>query len=595
MKRYKHILLILLFTGSFSCKKNFLDLQPLDKYSDEAVWEDPALVATFVNNIYLGIPFPFSTLMVSSFVDESMAVWDWESSNVTKSLITPSYLANWSSGFWTGHVRSMGWTPMYKNIRACNVFLEKIDNVPFDDQAMKDQLKGEVLFLRAYFYHQLTSLYGGVPLITEAYSLTDSFAVPRDTYENCINFIVSDCDQAAGLLPLNGDKARTTKGAALALKARTLLYAASDLYNSNGSWAGSFANKELIGYVGGDRQARWTAAKNAAKAVMDLGIYNLYGSPNPATEQEAINNYANIFLNKGNVEDIFLQFHDVLHNGNWDAPNPGLFNGPNGWHNWGGNTPTGQLANAYEMKDGTKFSWSNPLHAANPFADRDPRFYASILYEGAQWRIRPADVRTADPAGMVQVGFYKKPNGSAVPGLDTRKSPIEDWNGAYTGYYLRKFIDPSIDHQYNKQQLPWRRFRYAEVLLNYAEACIALGEEGEARNYLNIIRRRSGMPDISDAGAALVERYRNERRVELAYEEQRFYDVRRWMIAADTYTDARGVSVTGDIADNGTISNRTYSEIPSVQARAWNPRFYFFPITLDEINRNNKLVQNPLY
>ena len=594
MKRINYLTLCVLLLGAItSCKKDFLDLQPLDKYSDEAVWNDPALAQTFVNNIYVGIPFPFSPLMVSSAVDESMAVWDWETSNVTNSLITPSYLANWDPGFWVGHERYMVWEPTYKNIRACNIFLEKIDDVPFDDAARKDQLKGEALFLRAYFYHQLVSMYGGVPLITNSFSLTDEFTVARDSYADCISFIAGECDKAADLLAVDGDRARATKGAALALKSRVLLYAASDLYNSDGAWAGGYGNKELIGYVGGDRTARWTAAKNAAKAVIDLNVYGLYGGTNPSSPQQASDNYANLFLNNGNEEDIFIQFYDNLHDLNWHSPSPGLFNGPNGWHNWGGNTPIGQFVDAYEMSDGTKFSWANAAQAANPYANRDPRFYASILYEGAEWKQRPEDVRNADPEGVVQVGTYTK-GGSAVPGLDTRQGPIEDWNGSYTGYYLKKFIDPAIDHQYTKQQLPWRRFRYAEILLNYAEACIALGEEDEARTYINMIRQRAGMPDITDAGQALVDRYRNERRIELAYEEQRFFDVRRWMIAPNAYTDAKGVKVTGDMAADGTISNRSYSVITS-QGRAWDPRFYLFPIKLDEMNRNSLLVQNPLY
>jgi starch-binding outer membrane protein, SusD/RagB family len=252
------------------------------------------------------------------------------------------------------------------------------------------------------------------------------------------------------------------------------------------------------------------------------------------------------------------------------------------------------LADSYEMKDGTKFDWTKPALAANPYKDRDPRFYASMLYEGAQWRPRPADVKAADPKGIVQVGFYKKADGSTVPGLDTKKSPIEDWNGGSTGYYLRKFIDPNIDHQYNKQQLPWRRFRYAEVLLNYAEACLNLGQEEEAKTYINKIRARAGMPPVTESGQALVERYRNERQVELAYEEHRYFDVRRWMIAPQAYGDAKGVNITGTMNADGTISNRSYSVI-SVQSRAWNPRFYLLPIKLDEMNRNNKLIQNPLY
>jgi starch-binding outer membrane protein, SusD/RagB family len=595
-KKIYYFLIACVLAGGTSCETEFLDQAPLDKYSEAAVWQDPALTQTFVNNIYLGMPSPFATLMLSSTTDESMAVWDWESSSVTKSLVTPSYLAIFDPGFWTGSPREMTWDRSYKNIRACNLFMEKIEGVPFDDQTKKDQLKGEVHFLRAFYYQQLVSLYGGVPLITETYGLKDDFAAPRESYENCIKFISEECDKAAALLPASGDKGRATKGAALALKSRALLYAASDFYNSNGAWASDIKaeQKPLVGYTGGDRQARWLAAKNAAKAVIDLGMYNLYGGESPASAEEAAKNYAGIFLNNGSPEDILLQFWDVTHDNAWDRAHPGLFNGPNGWHNWGGNTPIGQLADSYEMKDGRKFNWNDPAIAADPYKDRDPRFYASILHEGAQWRIRPADVRAAEPRGIVQVGFYKKPDGSTVPGFDTKKSPIEDWNGGSTGYYLRKFIDPNIDHQYNKQQLPWRRFRYAEILLNYAEACIALGEEDEARKYINKIRARAGMPAVTETGPALVDRYRNERRVELAYEEHRYFDVRRWMIAPQAYENAAGVNVTGDMSADGTISNRTYSVIKA-QDRAWNQRFYLLPIKLDEMNRNTKLIQNPLY
>ncbi|HVG14615.1 MAG TPA: RagB/SusD family nutrient uptake outer membrane protein, partial [Chitinophagaceae bacterium] len=316
-KLFKLIFLFSVLTSVSSCKKDFLEKTPLDKFPDGAVWSDPALITTFVNNIYLGVPYPFTTLMLSSTVDESMAVWDWESSNVTKSMVTPSYLGIFDNSFWTGSMRDQTWAKMYLNIRACNLFLEKIDAAPFDDKKKQDQLKGEVLFLRAFFYHQLVAQYGGVPIITKAYGLSDEFAVPRDTYEKCIKFISDECDKATALLPLTGDKARATKGAALSLKSRTLLYAASDLYNSNGSWATGYANKDLIGYTGGDRTARWQAAKDAAKAVINLAIYGLYGGESPASPQAATQNYSNIFLTKGNEEDIFIQFWDVTHDGAW--------------------------------------------------------------------------------------------------------------------------------------------------------------------------------------------------------------------------------------------------------------------------------------
>src|SRR5205085_9336156 len=146
--------------------------------------------------------------------------------------------------------------------------------------------------------------------------------------------------------------------------------------------------------------------------------------------------------------------------------------------------------------------------------------------------------------GMMQtVRALKLPDSSAVAGLDTRDSPVENWNGGYSGYYLRKFIDPSINAQFTREQVPWIYFRYAEVLLNYAEASIELNEVGDALNALNQIRRRAGMPDLA-AGPNLRDEYRNERRIEMAFEEQRFFDVRRWMTAPQVLSmPATGINI----------------------------------------------------
>lgn len=598
MKRIYFILMAAVLISAVSCKKDFMNLQPQDKYSDQAVWKDPALVQTFVNNIYLGVPHGFSNIMLSSVVDETMYNADFGSSNVTKSLITPSDISIFDPGFWTANrERMMNWSMVYQFVRPANIFFEKIDQVPFDNPADKSRMKGEVYFLRAYLYHNLVSMYGGVPIIKKSFGLNDDFNVPRDSYENSIKAIVSDLDSAAMLLPTSYtgvNKGRATKGAALALKSRVLLYAASDLYNNNGAWAGGFSNKELIGYTGGDRTARWQAAKDAAKAVMDLNIYSLY-KENPASPEEAAKNYGDIFLSKDNPEDIFLRYFTVKIDENWDGYNPGLYNNPNGWHGWGSNTPTQQFIDMYEMKDGSKFDWSNPAEKAAPYQNRDPRFYASINYDGAKWRPRPSDAAGRDPIGIVQTGYYEKPDGTLIPGLDTRNSPLEDWNGTYTGYYMRKFIDPSINAQYDKQDQPWRYIRYTEILLNYAEACLGLGLETEAKTYINKIRRRAGMPDVTETGAALVARYRNERAIELAFEDHRYFDVRRWMIAPQAYTDAKGIGIRYKADASGNPIGAPVYSIITAQSRAWNPRFYFFPIKLDELNRNNKLVQNPLY
>ncbi|HUP12266.1 MAG TPA: RagB/SusD family nutrient uptake outer membrane protein, partial [Niastella sp.] len=254
MKRIFYFLSAAVLLSATACKKDFLNQQPLDQYSDEAVWKDPALVQTFVNNIYLGIPHGFSNIMMSSMVDETTYNADFGSSNVTKSMVTPSDYSIFDETYWTGNrQRQMTWAMVYKFVRPANLFFQKISEVPFDNEADRDKMKGEVYFLRAYLYHNLVSMYGGVPIITKAYGLKDDFNAPRNTYEECINFIVGQLDSAAAVLPVvqeGSNKGRATKGAALALKARVLLYAASDLYNSDASWAGG-ANKELVGYVGG--------------------------------------------------------------------------------------------------------------------------------------------------------------------------------------------------------------------------------------------------------------------------------------------------------------------------------------------------------
>lgn len=600
MKNYKTIYTILLALTVWvsSCSEEFLDRQPLDQFAEVAVWNDENLIETFVNNIYFAVPHGFHALMMSSLVDESMAVWDWETSNATKSLINPSYLGVWNENFWTGRrFQQINWTNGYRQIRNCNLFMEKIGDAEFADENLKNRLIGEVHFLRAFIYHNLLSIYGGVPLIKVAYGLGEDYEQPRASYAEVLQFVVEEADKAAALLPLQqlgSNRGRSTKGAALALKARTLLYAASDLYH-NPSWAQGFSHPELISFTTGDQMSRWRAAKDAAREVMDLGIYALHtNGEDPAA------NFQQLFIAKETSEDIYVRYLLQRVQENWDIGDPGLFNGPNGYHNWGGNTPIGQLADDFEMADGSKFDWNNPNHAGDPYGNRDPRFYATFLYEGAQWRQRPANLRDSDPQGIIQVGQWERYNAAAnrvdiVNGLDTRQGPIEDWNGTYTGYYLKKFIDPNVDHQYFRQEVPWRVMRYTEVLLNYVEACIELGEENEARTYLNMIRERAGMPPVTDSGQDLKARYRNERRVELAYEDHRYFDVRRWMIAPSVYDDAKGVRVRYQLLpDNTTAPNPTYTVI-NVQERAWQDRSYLLPIKLDEMNRNFSLVQNPLY
>ena len=601
MRNKINILLTVLFSIALfvSCSEDFLETKPLTEFSEVDVWADPALVATFINQIYWRLDEPVTNgRLKSNIVDEAHYRGNGASKNFNNGLLTVDQIPGWSTPS-----RYRTWDDIYKTIRYCNIFFANVDKVPFetsltDGKTMKDRTSGEVHFLRAYLYHELVTVYGGVPIITEPYTLTDEFAVARNSYKDCINFIIEDLDQAASLLPTShsGDnKGRATKGAALALKARILLYAASDLFNTT-VFAG-YSNPELIGYTDGDRSTRWRAAKDAAKAVMDLGLYNLYKA-NPAPADSIAKNYNEMFILRNTEEDIFVKYFTANSGAIF-----GLVSQSNGYHAWGTNAPLGDLVDDYEMADGSEFDWENPAHAALPYKNREPRFYADIFYEGSYWKKRPADVEARDPKGVIQVGTWEKWDESAaakklVYGLDTRKSGVEDWNGGYTGYYMRKFQDPSYDVQYFTTTTTWRWMRYAEVLLNYAESCIELGgaDLQTGLDALNLVRKRAGMPPRVTNDQATARTYvRHERRIELAFEEQRIFDVRRWVIGPQAYHPVHSVEVLYKLNPD-----KTTATIPTITPKVfetwkWLDKAYFFPILRAEMSKNNLLIQNPGY
>ena len=574
-----------------SCNESVLDTKPSTEFPEQAVWSDPALAAAFVNNIYNNVPWGWD--MTNIRVDESRERSDADDFNVNNMLIT-SDNANW--GDWNGR---------YSSIRACNIFLENISKLPtnstlVDGKTINDRLKGEITFLRAWNYHMLISYYGGVPIIKKSYVLTDDFTAARNSYSDCVKFISDECDIAAGLLPVvnsGGANGRATKGAALALKSRVLLYAASDLHNT--TKFSTFAKPELLGYVGADRTALWKAAKDAAKAVIDLGAYSLY-KPQPASGAEATKNYEDLFVLPQTSEDIFIRFFSLS-----AGKGVGMYEiYPNGWYGNGRNGLTNEMVDSYEMADGTTFSRSNPAQLLEPYKNRDPRFYGTCIYEGAVVRPRTADLVSFDPIGVMQAGTWEKWDNATntlvkVYGLDTRNSVANSWNSNITGTGGRKYLNTSVDVSavwQNTADLSWRYFRYAEILLNYAEASIELGDEASARTSMNIVRKRAAMPDVTETGSALKERYRNERRVELALENQRFFDVRRWLIGPDAYHNIHGVTITYklNLADHTTATIPTIEPV-QIMTGSWNDKAYFFPIARDEVNKNKLLVQNPGY
>jgi hypothetical protein len=625
MKKILFGVIIVAIAGS--CNRDFLDTKPLDKVSSEDAWKDGPLAEAFITGIYAGLgQGGFDEQMLASLSDEAVFTHPSRGINiVNEGTLNPSNIGWVNVNYRWG--KDGGNNDMYAKIRQANLALENLRTATFDDPPLNERLQGEAHFMRAFYYHQLIRYYGAVPLITRSYGLGEDYSVTRNTWQECMDFIIKECDSA--ILQLKGKTmpaGRASELAAMALRSRMLLYAASDLHDiptakSKSTLISGYANPELLGYLSGDRTARWTAAKNAAKAVMDaastLGYKMNLNAPVSAAEGKK--NYISLAMGGGSKfgdvdkvaeSEILFGRYWLNNKDEFGGMYVGLSNGPNGYHNWAGNTPVQQLVDDYEMMDGSKFDWSNPAHKAQPYSNRDPRLYASILFDGADWKPRDKISGNVDPANQIQTGKYDQGGGQFLAGLDTRNSSIENWNGSWTGYYMRKFIDPdpNIVDNTTRQTIPWPFFRYTEAVLNYIEACIELGEDTEAQTWLNKIRFRAGMPAVNETGAALKDRYRNERRVELAFEDHRYHDCRRWMIAPTTLgRKLRYIDVVGNLKPGATPPspykrddtryNYTYTplEVNAQENRKWDDKMYFRPISQDEMNTNLKLIQNPGY
>ena len=605
-----------------ACDTDFLNTEPLGSISSDATWSDGPLAEAFLYNVYSYLGYGgFEEQMLASITDEAMFTHAGRNINTfTEGTEGPGNLG-WMSATYE-------WNTMYLAVRQANIAIQELPNSTFDNDELRDRLLGEAYFLRAYYYHQLARFYGGVPLIDRPYGLGEDYGVARASWEETVNFIVADLDRAADLLSGKAQTdGRASRLSALALKSRILLYAASDLHDGPTVSAASptfaqYGNLELVAYTSGDRESRWRAAQAAARAAVEEGTGYKLDLSEPVSADAGMQNYVSVAMGGGSAvgdaaaetELIFQRTATPLYTqeSNWPLGpiHFGINNGPNGYHNWAGNTPIQQLVDDYEMMDGSTFSWSDAEMAAMPYDNRDPRFYATVMFDGSGWKPRPSDVAPIEPFDEIQTGYYDDGNGGFIPGVDTRESPIENWNGSRTHYYVRKFIDPDPalrDNQSNAQTIPWPFIRYTEVVLNYIEASLELGEnEEEAREWLNRIRYRVGMPAVDDTGMDLMMRYRNERRIELAYEEHRYHDVRRWLIAPETQgqligaIDIRatlkpGMSRLEPYRYDPTVYNYKYTPTDNTEneSRTWVDKMYYRAISRDEINRNDQLIQNP--
>jgi len=577
MKRIYLLLVVSVVLFAVSCEfdGSFLDETVTTNLSEDVVFSDSAYTTAFLFDIYTKVGF-----------DTDMDRWDGgvQTASTEAEPRTTSDIST-DLQFATGTVNSVivsndAWNTCYTYIRKVNMFLSHIDGNPdLSDKRIKIY-KAEARFLRAWYYSILLKHYGGVPLIGDViYSSEDSIPATRNTYDEVLQYILSEVDLAAQDLiidPSGRDHGRVGSGACLGLKSRLLLFAASPLFNGSNYAPAEYT--ELLGYANYDKE-RWKTAYEAAEAVIGLETYSLYVD---------------------NDEEMGRGFYRLFMAGDWDAD--GSFSGtifekqsdkgqgrerlwypPSRGGNGRGGYPYQELVDAFGMANGKAItdpeSGYNPL---KPFVGRDPRFYNSIIYDQTPLK----NGATPDVPVDIYLGNYM--------GVGEGQDAVH--TGTPTGYYCKKQTHREITPNYfvgGPQARPL--IRYAEILLNYAEAKNEYdGPTTEVYEAIESIRERAGMdPFTLPEGLTqdeMREVIRNERQVELAFEGFWFWDVRRWMIADET----ENRTMTGlEITRNGNIST-SYSTF-EVRKHVFRPSMYFFPIPYSEVAKSPELLQNPYY
>jgi hypothetical protein len=627
ISNYIIALAVLLITAT-SCN-DVLEQQSVNTFNQDVVFSDINVVKSYLGKCYdrMGGNTDNGVLgmredLLSSATDQTLCIHRPANYGNLKGTLSPDNLGYFANDGYAGFLR---WENMYANIQNINNIIANIGAVKVTtatDETLKKRLTGEAYFIRAYEYATILMNYGGAVLIDKPNELTQDFqTLKRSTIAETKDFVLADIASAITTLTgLTIDQGRATPAAAAALKSRVLLFCASKL--TNGGYTGQEANT-LVSFPAGSQTALLQAARDASKAVMDgtYGTFALQGSTaepvQPLTDAQVksyADNYQSIFIQKGkwNTETIWgIQY--PLTGGN--VNNANIWFGPCGYHNWGNNDPTEPAVRSFEMADGTPFVWdkytpgdqyirkataaqlaADPLR--NPYNGREPRFYAIVLYNGAPWQTRPTDV--VDPLNTVQTGHYFQNDETTIisSGFDTRQGPVEAWNGTKTGYYIKKFLDPTSAGQFFRNTTTWVEFRYAEILLNYAEACIELGgaDLQNGINALNLVRNRAGLPDRVTTDVAVARGYiRQERAIEFFGEGHRYYDLRRWMMYGSVTQNVYGMKIKQMV--NGNVEWKL-DLTDKEDDRTWaasSEKYYWLPLSRTEMNKAPNLQVQPGY
>lgn len=570
------LLLVMLFTNS--CKK--VETVPKDWFGSDLVFDTLdrlGTVAAFnLNDLYNYIPNGF-TRINGDFLDAASGDAIPSRNNTLVEYYTNRRVSVVSNP-------DPYWANSYAGIRRTNIFMQNINKVPIVEtdaatiasaKLTRQYWRAEARFIRSLMYFELLKRYGGVPLIGDKiFTLDDNLQIPRNTFADCVNYIVSECDIVKDSLRkeviADGDWGRIPRGAAIALKCRVLLYAASPLFNGGGIETDP-VKRALTGYTNYDA-SRWNAVIAAAEELRNIGYYKLNDAGTPTF-------FAATFTTKKNAEIILAkQSGNSTNLENSQAPIG--FAGQAASN--GFTSPTQNFVDAFPMLNGQQpFNADGTVNVASgynpntPYTNRDPRLDVTVFRNGYTWLGRT--VETFE-------GGRDKPNTSATA-VQTK-----------TGYYLRKFLGNfPTGSTYSNQSHNFPLFRYAETLLNYAEALNEVGRVEEAVTQIGLIRRRAGITagtnnrygiKVGITQAEMREVVRNERRIELAFEEHRFWDVRRWKTAA---TDLTGPVYGIKITSAG--STLTFQKV-QVGTLQFDQKLYHMPIPYDEVIKNTALIQN---
>jgi len=601
MKKYIYITFITFLTLAASCKKGFLDQVPNDRLTLDETFNNRATAEKFLNNVYSRIPDEYDQRnpntgrdagLWTGASDEAEYVWGFAQTNSMN-------IGNWDAN--SGFVNDY-WNNFYKGIRSASFFMANIDKVTQDiTPELKVQYKAEARALRAIYYFYLVRLYGPVVLLGEDVIAPDapseSVRLPRNTFDECIRYITSELEATAAILPTtpsnDNNIGRITKPIALAYRAQALFLAASPLYNGNTDFAAlkNKDGKQLISQT--PDLGKWKTASNAYKAFITQfvpGIFNLYKKSTNGVFDPYLS-CRDVFLDNFNNEIIMSRIESAIGSRQYELTP--YHSGKNSESRGsGGLGATQNQVDAFFMNNGKsiddptsgyqKTGYSNfkapgsPDTASiyNQWVNREPRFYVNITYNGSTW------LNTNN--GKIITELYNNGNsGKATGGNDY----------TVTGYIVRKAMGLG---NWNVNNRPVILYRLANVFLDYVEA---LNEstpgDPDILYYLNLIRERAGILTYGSANlpapagqAAMRDAIRKERRVELAFENVRYFDTRRWKIAEQTDNGPiYGLNITKNLPDFLTV-------VP-FETRVFTKRHYLFPIPSKDVNADDLMVQNP--